>query len=436
MTAYYVRSGASGSANGTSWANAYTTLAAALSGKTSGDVFYVSDDHSENSATAITLTFPGTNANPNLVYCVDHAGSVPPVSADRRTTASIATTSNSSITQSGSAVIDGVVFTAGNSTGSASLTFSNAGGNSTKLINCALAINSTGSGRINNGTSGINAPKLELVNTTVQFAGTSQLIALFGAFVWRNTPSAVAGVTIPSTLFSFTSSRQGGVVCEGVDLSAVAGTLIDPTNSGGASIIFKDCKMNAAVTVSANQSTPGNNGIEVLNCDSSGTNYRNERYRYAGTLTTETTIVRTGGASDGTTPVSHKIVTTANSSFNAPFESVPLAIWNDTVGSSVTATVYGIWGGGSVPNNDDIWVEAEYLGSSGSPLGSFISSGKADGLASNVALSSDASSWGGSTTAFKTTVTFTPQQKGLIYLTVKAAKASSTFYIDPKIELS
>jgi hypothetical protein len=31
---------------------------------------------------------------------------------------------------------------------------------------------------------------------------------------------------------------------------------------------------------------------------------------------------------------------------------------------------------------------------------------------------------------------FTPQQKGWIFVRVKAAKASSTFYVDPKIALS
>jgi hypothetical protein len=33
-------------------------------------------------------------------------------------------------------------------------------------------------------------------------------------------------------------------------------------------------------------------------------------------------------------------------------------------------------------------------------------------------------------------VTFTPQQKGAVTIYVKAAKASSTFYIDPKPVLS
>jgi len=89
MASYYIWSGATGSANGTSWANAYTTLTTAFSGKVAGDVFYVAQDHLEATAAAVTLTTAGTSANPSKVICVDRAGSVPPVSADRRTTAQV-----------------------------------------------------------------------------------------------------------------------------------------------------------------------------------------------------------------------------------------------------------------------------------------------------------------------------------------------------------
>src|SRR4051812_3366435 len=92
MASYYVRSGAGGSANGTSWANAYLTLAAAFSGKAAGDTFYVSEDHAETLGSTIILTSPGTKANPCKIVCVNHAGSVPPVSADLRTTATITMT--------------------------------------------------------------------------------------------------------------------------------------------------------------------------------------------------------------------------------------------------------------------------------------------------------------------------------------------------------
>ena len=55
-------------------------------------------------------------------------------------------------------------------------------------------------------------------------------------------------------------------------------------------------------------------------------------------------------------------ITTANCNYSLPFECPPIAIWNDTTGSAVTATVEGIWGGGAVPLDDEIWLDVEYLG--------------------------------------------------------------------------
>lgn len=439
MTAYYVRSGAAGSANGTSWANAYTTMATALSGKAAGDIFYVAEDHAESSASSLTLTSPGTNTNPCYLYCVDHAGSVPPVSADLRTTASIATTGNSGITFGGSWVINGLIATAGNSTGNPSLAIGATTASVIRARNCSFAFGGTG-GTLSIGGAGVPTPGyVDCENTTFGFgSGTSSSLTVNGMFRWRNTTSAIVGSGVPANLFKFTTGRSASLFCEGVDLSALGSgkTIVDPTSASAVAATFLRCKLGTSVTLIGASPSPYAIDASFIDCDSAGTNYTFTKVSSLGTQSAETTIVRTGGASDGTTPISQKIVTTANSLWPVPFVSAPIAIWNDTVGSSATATIYGIWGGGSVPNNDDIWIEAEYLGSSGSPQASFVNSGKADGLASNAALSSDASTWGGSTTAFKMSVTFTPQQKGLVYITVKAAKASSTFYIDTKPEIS
>ncbi|TIR86416.1 MAG: hypothetical protein E5X04_00670 [Mesorhizobium sp.] len=175
---------------------------------------------------------------------------------------------------------------------------------------------------------------------------------------------------------------------------------------------------------------------EFYRSGSSGVNYNINETKYSGTLDEELTIVRTGGASDGTTPLAWKIVTSANTTWYTPFTSPPIAIWNDTTGSSVTATVQGIWGGGAAPNNDEIWVEVEYLGDASSPRGSFANDSKADPLASAAGQTAGSGTWGGSTTKFELAATFTPQQKGWILVTVKAAKPSSTFYIDPKVTLT
>lgn len=439
MANVYVRSLAAGAGTGADWANAYTTLAAALTAKAAGDSFWVADDHAETQASAMTLASPGTSANPCFVYCVDRAGSVPPVSADLRTTATISTTGNNGITIStGCSYWYGITFNTGNSTGTANLRLGSGAGAIQRFKSCNFRLIGTGGSSMI--ISGIGNAGQDARNywdgCTVQFGATGQIIRPENAaLVWRNSPSAISGSTFPTTLFSGGTIPTQSLI-EGVDLSALGSgvTLVGAQQCPGL-IVFKDCKLGASVTVAATPTTDGYVATDLFRSDSAGTNYRSERYRYAGTETVETTIVRTGGASDGTTSIAKKIVTTANSKWAFPFETIPVAIWNDSTGS-VTVTVYGIWGGGAVPLNDEIWIDVEYLGAAGNPLGSFISSSKADNLATGSNTTSDSSTWGGSTTKFKMSVTFTPAQKGAIYVYVKAAKASSTFYIDPKPVLS
>src|SRR4051812_1694563 len=115
MANVYVRSAAAGTGTGADWTNAFTTLAAALTAGAAGDSFWVSEDHAETGTSAKTMTSPGTVSNPCFVYCVDHSGSVPPVSADLRTTATITTTSTGDMTTAGSMYVYGTIFSCGTS---------------------------------------------------------------------------------------------------------------------------------------------------------------------------------------------------------------------------------------------------------------------------------------------------------------------------------
>jgi hypothetical protein len=191
----------------------------------------------------------------------------------------------------------------------------------------------------------------------------------------------VLGATIPTTLI--TAGNTTTVIVEGVDLSALGSgkTLCTVAASTNEYKQFVNCKLGSSVTVAATPTTRSAS-VDLVSSDSAAAIYRHERYRFEGTLTPETTIVRTSGATDGITPLAWKVVTTANSTWQFPFESFPISIWNPTTGSSVTLTVYGIWGGGAVPNNDDIWIGIEYLGDSGSPLASLVTSNKANVLSS------------------------------------------------------
>jgi hypothetical protein len=435
MAHVYVRSGAGGSNNGSSWANAYTALAAALTAKAAGDQFWVSEDHAETQGSAMTLTCPGTIAAPSTIACVTHTGTVPPVSADLRTTATITVTGGFKITYAGAQFYyEGITFSA--SAGSNPHTIGNTTGQYFAFKNCNFIETAAAATVV---ICQFAFGSLVFDNCAIEAgSGGNNGVTTEIPFHWKNTATPITGSANPD---SFIVCQDGPILLEGLDMSSTrfssASQLVKLTSGAGGGSI-KNCKLRSgAVPFTMNKGAQS--GIVIVS-DSGATNYRHEKYQYVGSQIVEATIVRTGGATDGTTPVAWKIVTTADSSWYLPFECIRMAIWNDTTASNVTVTVYGVWGGGAVPNNDDIWIEVNYLGSSSSPIATFNSANtKADILAAAAGQSSDGSTWGGSTTAFKMAVTLSspqPAMKGPIYVTVKAAKASSTFYVDPKIVLS
>jgi hypothetical protein len=443
MAIYYVYSGAAGSNNGSSWANAFTTLTTAFVTEAAGDTLYVAHDHVETSATAVTLTSSGTVTSPTKVVCVNRSGSVPPVSADRLATAQVATTGGTAaVTCNGFTHYDGIIFSNSNTGASAGFTLPGTSNQSLRFDNCSFRFaGSSGTATMSIGNLGTSTGTyVEFSNTTLSFGAVGQSVQISDALKWRNTPSALIGGTIPTSLFTPLAGRGALLELIGVDLSAAGSgkTLLNAnTSTTFAAARVLDCKLNASVIkVSSAINSHGSHEIDFIRSGASGVNYTVSRYRISGTLDEEVTIVRTGGASDGTTPIAWRIVTTANCNYSLPFEAPPIAIWNDATGSAKTATVEGIWGGGAVPNDDDIWLDVEYLGDAASPQGSFVNDGKADLLATAAGQASSTAAWGGSTTKFKLDVSFTAQQKGWIYARVKCAKASSTFYVDPLITLT
>lgn len=426
---WFTRSGAAGAGTGADWANAFTTLTAANTASTAGggETFWIADDHHEITAGAVTLTTKGTDATPNFYYVVDHTVASPGT-GNLASGAIIETTGANAITLAGP---------------SAYFKSSSAGGlaiqSGSGAVNTALVINSVSlyldgvllekRGTTTNAAAITmnSASYLLWQNTQVKFGATGDQIRLGPKLIWTNTASAVQGATVPAVLFQL-GNALGGSRISGVDLSAVTGQIFGGTNPRYD--VLERCKVAAGVVFTVAPVRP-ERLVDVIQCDSGATTYVQSRIAYQGTLTQETTIVRSGGASDGTTPLSWKIVSTANSNWVSPFESFPIAIWNDTVGSSVTATVEIVAAGAL--NNDDVWMEVEYLGSASTPQASFVNSTKANNLATGSALTASGATWASSPgNAQKLSVSFTPQMKGLIYIRVFVAKASQTLYVDPR----
>lgn len=436
---WYVRSGAGGTASGADWANAKLTIAAAITASAAGDTFYVSEDHAETSASTITNTFKGTPTNPDTVLCVNHAGSVPPVAADLRTTATVTTTVGGISTPfnvGGSFYMYGITYDANGIAGSAA-NLGNTGAGYQRYKLCTTKLS-------NASAVGINVPNqsganIYLEDHTFSFSAAAQKITLNnGSLVWKNTgTAALAGAATPTTLFNVQSQAVWAFL-EGLDLSALGSgnTIFSAANASQHVATLKDCKLGASVTVASGFTAIGG-AVNLIRSDSGATNYREESYTMQGTQSVETTIVRTGGASDGVTTQARKLVTTSSAKWKFPFECTPITIWNDTVGSAITVTLYGTTTGGGVPNDDDIWFDVEYMKDTGDPQGGFVTSTKATILtaASAVNNTSDGSTWGGggAGNGFKmVSPSFTPQQKGPITIYVKVGKASATYYVDPK----
>lgn len=181
------------------------------------------------------------------------------------------------------------------------------------------------------------------------------------------------------------------------------------------------------------------------NCDSGDTNYRLWVEDYAGSIKSETTIIRTGGASDGTTGLSWKMATSANAEYPVVhLESPEIVVWSDTTGSK-TVTVEIVHdsqgaGSGSKFQDDEIWLEVMYLGTSGYPLGTWIRDCKADIMATAANQTDSSETW--TTTGLASpvkqalSVSFTTAEKGFIHARVVMTKASKTCYVCPKLTVA
>lgn len=448
MATIYLRSTDGNDADdGSTWALAKATLAAAVTAAGAGGTVYMSQAHAENSASAITVT--GSSASdPVKILCVNDAAAPPTALA---TTGSVTTTGTVVISLNGYAYCYGVKFEAGSgSTSSLPRINVNTDAGAGKWIfdSCELSTATTSpSGVIQLGATSSTggAQGNELINTSFRFGNAGQKINTVRTLLWRNS-TAVVGATVPTLLFAQMGAAQVGErILQGVDLSML-GSGCSLFAVGATTTLYRrqaliDCKLNASVSILSGSFPDDASDAEVLviNSDSGDTNYRFAAYNVLATDTHETTIVKSGGASDGTTAFARKIVTTANAVFHTPYESQWIAAWNETTGSSITATIEVV-NDGVTFDNDEVWIEVEYLGTSGFPLGVYTNDRAASLLATPAAQTSSSVTW--TTTGLASpvkqalAVSFTPQEKGLVRARVCVGRASTTLYYDPFVTLS
>ena len=420
------------------------TLTATSGFINSGNTVYTANTHNQVDGASITFAATPNGSTQNILPCnfiSVNPAAAPPTAALAGASISTTGANGISLNAPSNCYFYGFNFTAGSGSNVASITLGNG---SVIWDTCNFTLGNTATTSVIN----VSATTLDQSNGVYKncgfvFGNASQSMSLqnscFGTF--QSCTFAATG-TAPTSLFTGTvfTGRVAGVKVKDSDMSNVTGTLVNfngvnTVNCGIFSV--ENCKVNSSVVYAVLQSNAAYNLGPIVRfhtVDGSSTNYRYAYYTTTGTILSETTVVRTGGASNGTTGLSWNIATGSLNSFTLPFATEEIAAWNDNSGSAKTATIYLT--SNSTLTNADVWVEIEYLSSSSAPLGAIVTT-KASLLASGATLTTDSSTWGGSiTNKYKISATFTPQLKGPVKARIYVAKPSATIYVDPLLVIA
>lgn len=441
--------------NGTTWALANATLEGAIADTSTSGTIYASQNHSRSTTSDVTFTFAGTTASP-MRLIGGNDGAEPPTAVTTPATAMEKTTGTGDMTINGDVYASNFKFICGDTTGASYLNFGYDASTTNQVYeNCIFEANNNSWYCWGLGTWQGPAQTFLFDRCSVGGHTTYSAITTAADLYFRNCTWTTANTSIIYNTGNY-REHSGKIVLDGCDLSACASTVqVFPSASSGASgghyFLMRNCKVPSSWTLAGSGITSINYRAEAYNCDSGSTNYKLWVEDYFGSIRDETTIVRTGGASDGTTPLAWKMAANANAAYPSNvLRSPEIVIWNDTTGSSKTATIEFVHdtnvaagqgaGTASAFQNNEVWIEVEYLGTSGNPLASLGRSCPTDILTAAADCTSSSATWTttGMTTPVKQklSVTFTPQKKGFIQIRVCIGKASKTIYVDPMITVS
>lgn len=440
MAIYYYDAAAGGTGSGADWTNAFTTFAAAVTAATAdGDIIYVASTSTEALGADTTYTF----ANNVIVISADKTSGTPPTTLQTQTAGGGYignTATNRTIALAGAykIYIYGVRFAI---TGGDAFRSAGTDGQHVELDNCHIEFAGSGSS-FDLGTAGTESNRYtRMKGGTITFASTNNSIKPFGKGEFEGVTLAGTG---PATLVT-AGNRSGNILrFEGCDLSIVTGTLVVANVTEPSEVWFVNSKFGSGVTV---LSSTGNVNkaftiVWVFDCSSGDEHYKIEYHDAFGSLTTDTAIYANDGASyDGTNRCSWKIATSSLCSYYTPF----VTPWFDVYHSGTAAKTPSIEilrdGSATAYQNDEVWGEWAYKGTTGSTQTTLINDRKAlEAAAANQDAGVGTSGWTGeNATAWSgklTGASITPAEIGHIRGRVCVGEPSITVYVDPQTRLA
>jgi len=380
------------------WNTAAYGLDLAAARAAGGDTIWVANNHDEQWTASFTVAFTTANAGVFAVS-VDNTVTSPTI-ADKSPGAIVQTTgagSDRHLTISGYAQIYGINFRCSANNNSQVRIGTTAASHRLLLDTCPIRAHHALQAGVVGGGASSRQSTVEFVNCTLEFTRAQDGFQPQGNVIWRDTPAMLVSPSYKPPLAYWYYTQFATVEFRNCDLSTyAAGDTIFVTNAGAdTELSLVNCKLGASVSIASTATGTLSNypTVNVINCDSGGTVYRNERRSNRGSLLTETTLIRSGGASNGATGFSWLFNPKSANTIQSPFQSFPLSVWNEFSGTTRTMTLYGVANGAAIATNKEVWLEVNYLGSSASPLATCKSSAPSHPLETAINLTADSSAW-------------------------------------------
>lgn len=442
-TAYGTYTSGGTAHNGKSWGAAYTSVSALDDVFTfaSGDIVYIGHDHVCQYAHTTNRTITGPTSGLPVVFISATTGSSPPA-YQASTTNQIDTSEGAySLTFDGSFALYGCSMKGGSSliinsdfnetfTGvDLNLKLSSNGSLSFSIDDSRCVFKNTNVDLTSDGTTNRS-------NQVFNLQGSS--LILFDGLTFVNAAYRTGYV------FGSLTTTSLNLEVIGADFSGFTNaTTCEIVNITSGSMNFRNCK-TAATWTPTTSSSNASMGIQTfINCGNGDSPTYLYNKTYCGDALSSTSIYRSSGAQVEGTATSWLITTAAECSLDAPYYSPEIYGYIGSTGSK-TFDLY-ITNDTADFDNDEVWLEIDYLGTSSSGKWSSASDYMADRLATPAAQTDDVTStWNGSGPSYtykqKLSITATVNTVGMFRarVCVGVASIASTrkFYIDPLVTVS
>ena len=445
MAVIYCRSSdGNDSDNGSTWALAKATLAAAVTAAGSEGTVYLSDNHSELSTADITILSADTTADKIVkIWCVDDTSDPEPPTT-QSTGAIVESGSTYDITINGSLYIYGVEFKTAaeaqnnqiylvneNTTASYMTTLEKC-----KITNLATGTSSaTETGRPTNTNF---SRTLNFIETDLTISSAKAIIKAINVFV-----NMVGGTATGTTFLTTNGTEEPGVYkVRGMDLSGITDTIVSVVDVTQCAFDIANCELVSGVVLVSGSPSGGfsHDQVRIDNCSIANNNVERAYANDYGVASSDLSIYRTAGASDGTTNYSLEVISDANcTELLIPFRVELVSHVVDTATAKTVTVEIAQDGTSTALQDDEIWIEVHHQDDLTTTT-HIETNRAADIFATPVNQTSSSEGWtglGGTNVKQKLEVTTSLTGKsGMMTVYLVISKPSTTVYIDPYLTIS